>query len=274
VPEPVLIHYHIFKNAGTSLDRLLAACFGAHWATFEGLHAGDAQTGDQLAGFLAARPGVRAVSSHLARPPLPAAHCLPMVMLRHPIDRARSVFQFVRRDRSQGDHAHARGGFADYVNQVLDTPGLGVAIRNYQVFHLSDATFRAGNTTLDSTRDDLAQAQALVASWPAFGLARAFAASCDLFMSVYGPLSPDLRLHPLHENISPDHAVTEDDALDAARAELGAATYARLCAANELDLALYAFARRLFASHVCGDTWPIHQYGRAILATCQADPYP
>jgi hypothetical protein len=270
MPEPVLIHYHIFKNAGTSLDRLLAASFGGDWVVFEGAHAGDCQNAAHLQAFLAARPTVRAVSSHLARPPLPAPHCLPLVMLRHPVDRARSVFQFLQRDRTQRDHPHTRGGFADFVNWSLDTPCEGVAIRNYQVFHLSDATFRPGNASLDSTPGDLAQAQALIASWPAFGLTRQFAASCDLFASVYAPLFPELALYPVQDNASPDHALTEEDAIEAARTELGPVAFARLCAANELDLALYDFARRLFENHVRGDTWPIHQLGRAIWATHRA----
>jgi hypothetical protein len=270
MPEPVLIHYHIFKNAGSSLDRLLAASFGVNWVAFEGAQSGGVPDAGQLQAFLAARPSVRAVSTHLARPPLPAPHCLPIVMLRHPIDRARSVFQFLRRDSSLKDHARAQDGFAAFVDWSLDTPAEGVAIRNYQVFHLSDATFRPNNVSLDSTRDDLAQAQALIASWPAFGLTRAFAASCDLFETVYAPLFPELEFYPAHDNASPDHAATEEDAIEAARAELGPVVFARLCAANELDLALYAFARRLFANHVRGETWPIHQFGRAIWATSDA----
>jgi hypothetical protein len=190
-------------------------------------------------------------------------------MLRHPIDRARSVFQFLRRDSTQKDHPRTRGGFAAFVDWSLDTPE-GVAIRNYQVFHLSDATFRPGNPGLDSTRDDLAQAQALIASWPAFGLTREFAASCSLFETVYAPLFPELRLFPAHDNASPDHTLMEEDAIEATRAELGPARFLRLCAANEFDLALYAFARRLFANHVRGETWPIHQLGRAVWATHDA----
>jgi hypothetical protein len=273
MPEPVLVHYHIFKNAGTSLDALLSNAFGEGWVTFEGSHGSDVQRADQLAAFLAARPAVREVSSHLARPPLPAPHCLPLIMLRHPIDRARSAFQFAQKDPVHQDHAVAKSGtFGDYVNWVMDNPGEGITIRNYQVFHLSDATFREGNALMESTSEDLAQAQALIASWPAFGLAREFAASCRLFEAVYSPLFPELRLYPLHANRSQGHAPSEDDAIDAARAELGERAFARLCEANELDMALYAFARRLFANHVRGETWPIHEFGRAVWATHNGEP--
>ena len=34
-PRPIIIHYHLFKNAGTSLDRTLRQNFGVTWATIE-----------------------------------------------------------------------------------------------------------------------------------------------------------------------------------------------------------------------------------------------
>ncbi len=36
MPKPTLVHYHIFKNAGTSVDRLLAESIGEAWAGYEG----------------------------------------------------------------------------------------------------------------------------------------------------------------------------------------------------------------------------------------------
>jgi hypothetical protein len=244
----VLIHYHVFKNAGSSVDRLLRECLGSRWTTFEGADATDVQSAGNLGDFLARRPALLAVSSHLARPPLPSPRCVPIVLLRHPIDRARSVYQFVRRDSSQPHHDAAIGSFADFVTWVLDNPRAGVPIANYQVFHLSDASFRADNACLASTPQDLAQVQAMIASWPAFGIVREFAASCRLFQVRYAPLCPDLRLRDVRENSSPDWAPSEAEALDAARDELGEAVFARLQNANALDLALYAFARRRFGA--------------------------
>ncbi len=86
-------------------------------------------------------------------------------MLRHPVDRARSVYHFTRRDPVQPDHdAAAAGDFAHYVERVAGNPGQGIAIRNYQVYHLSDASFRSDDPQLSVGADDLAQAQALIAS--------------------------------------------------------------------------------------------------------------
>jgi hypothetical protein len=201
---------------------------------------------NDLREFLRTRPAILAVSSHRPLRLMQMADSSRIVMLRHPIDRARSVFQFLRRDTSQEDHGVACGSFADYVAWALDTPGKGVAIRNFQVFHLSDAPLRRENVQMESTREDLAQAQAALECLPAFGMVRHFAASCRMFQSSYGHVFPELRLSDLRENVSPDTAPTELDSIAAARKELGERAFGLLCDANELDLGLYAFGRKLF----------------------------
>src|SRR3954453_1717672 len=54
----VLVHYHIFKNAGSSVDFALVRSFGSGWASFEGRHAEDVQTSEQLRRFLEDRPEI------------------------------------------------------------------------------------------------------------------------------------------------------------------------------------------------------------------------
>lgn len=245
-PRPILVHHHIFKNAGSSIDRLLAGSFGPRWTSFDtSLHVHTMAVND-LRQFLRARPTIRAVSSHRPCRLMQMPDSSPIIMLRHPVDRARSVFQFLRRDTSQEDHGVACGSFADYVAWALNTPAKGVAVRNYQVFHLSDAPLRHDNVQLESTCEDLAQAQATLECLPAFGIVRRFAASCRIFQSSYGRLFPEMRWSDLRENVSPDAVDTESDSIAATRNELGETAFRQLCDANELDLGLYAFACKLF----------------------------
>lgn len=246
--EPLLVHYHIFKNAGTSIDRSLAECFGDAWTTFEGVHAHDVVSADRLRSFLAGRSGIRAVSSHLARPPLPTPSSAPIVMLRHPIDRARAVYQYVRRVPTAFGHHEALRGFSNYVSWMLDEPGSDVVIQNYQTIHLSEASFRAPHI-LDAraTQADLAQAQTFLRSCQVFGLVRNFTAFCRLIEARYRGMFPNLRLRPVRENASPDGAATEAESVEATREALGGRLFARLVAANELDLELYDFACSRFA---------------------------
>ncbi len=180
--RPCLIHYHIYKNAGTSVDSLLQKSFGPRWSVFEGGSATDIISSERLAEFLAARPDLLAISSHLARPPLPCESAYPIVFLRHPIERARSVYAFAAADPHQPDHEIAKArGFRGYVEWALRSKDGGIVIRNYQVVHLSEASFRAPHIYLtEATASDLATARDLIRSWKLCGIVDRFTDSCHL----------------------------------------------------------------------------------------------
>ncbi len=74
-----ICHYHIFKNAGTSLDKALQKHFGSNWPAFEGIHAHDIKSNQELMAFLSSHPDIKAVSSHLCRPTAPLKEILPIV---------------------------------------------------------------------------------------------------------------------------------------------------------------------------------------------------
>ena len=120
--RPVPVDYHIYKNAGTSVDRNLSASFGDRWAPFEGNGQQFVLSNTDVAAFAQANPHVCAISSHKARP-FPAVETfVPILFLRHPVERARSMYHFARRDPNHVDHAVARdGSFTDYVEWSLST---------------------------------------------------------------------------------------------------------------------------------------------------------
>ena len=139
--KPILVHYHIYKNAGTSVEKNLAESFGEKWALFEGAPEKTVVSNDEVAAFAEANPNISAISSHKARPFPAVKGFFPILFLRHPIDRARSMYRFARRNPAQADHAVARdGSFKDYVNYWSDLSSS--VLRNYQVAHLSQASFR------------------------------------------------------------------------------------------------------------------------------------
>jgi hypothetical protein len=249
---PVLVHYHIYKNAGSSIARLLRDCFGDFWTTFEGGSASDIIDSDRLKAFLREHSHIRAVSSHVARPPIPMMSVRPLLMLRHPVDRARSVYYFARRDETQPDHVVASSGsFRDYVEFFLTQRDAGVVIRNYQVVHLSEASFRCEHIQLaEASTADLKHAKSVLLDWGVFGLVRRFADSCRLFGAHYGHEFPELCLQEVIENASTNPSMSDDEALAVARAELGTATFARLVEANRLDLDLYCFAQQRFTERL------------------------
>ncbi|MEN6437272.1 MAG: hypothetical protein ABFD97_01680, partial [Syntrophobacter sp.] len=196
-------------------------------------------------------PDIAAVSSHLARPPLPWPECLPILFLRHPILRAQSVYNFTRTDASQPFHDVAREeSFAGFVRWALDSRG-GVVIRDYQVTHLSDASFR-DDCILDArtTPEDLEQACDLLGEWGLVGIVESYAASAELIQRAYGPRLPELNFEVTWQNRTQTVVRTLDEQLDKIRASLGQPLFNELVSRNSLDLALYQFGLTLF-NKVC-----------------------
>jgi len=252
--SPILIHFHIFKNAGSSIDHSLLESFGDRWTTFEVSDVHGPFGPQSLESFLTKRPGIQAISSHIEKRFLRLSESIPIVMLRHPIDRARSVFKFLQRDVSQRYHAFARGSLAEYVSWELEDPDGGTHIRNYQVYHLSHASARPNNAKRAASSRDLDQVRDFLLACPAFGLVSEFEASCRQFEAKYRALFPSLSFSSVRLNASPHEAGGEANAIERTRADLGEKLFRRLCEANELDLALYEFARNVFAARVRGET--------------------
>ena len=228
--------------------------FGDRWTTFEVSDVPGSFGPQSLESFLTKKPSIQAISSHIEKPFLQIFESIPIVMLRHPVERARSVFKFLQRDIGQRYHAFARGSLAEYVSWELEDPDGGAHIRNYQVYHLSDASVRPDNLKRASSNQDLDQVREFLLACPAFGLVSEFQASCREFEANYRPLFPSLSFFPVMLNAAPHEAGTEANAIERTRADLGEKLYRRLCEANELDLALYEFARSVFAARVRGET--------------------
>ena len=242
----VLVHYHIYKNAGTSVEKNLFDSFGNEWTAYEGATETLLVSNDDIAAFAKANPSVCAISSHKARPfPVPRKF-FPILFLRHPIDRARSIYHFTKRDPAQFAHTLARdGSFKDYVNYWIDLPGS--MLRNYQVAHLSQASFRVPDLwSAAPLATDLLEVCNFLASLRFFGLVRRFEESCRGFEACYGQTFPAFKMRAVRENASTDESLSEAAALEVAREELGEATYMRLVEANRLDLTLYDRAVELF----------------------------
>ena len=101
-----ILHYHIFKNAGSTIEDILDHSFGERFAKLETpAHEGLISNPD-LVRFFDARPGLRAFSSHQVRHPLPGARgylFFDICFLRDPIDRIRSIYTYFRQRQNPAD---------------------------------------------------------------------------------------------------------------------------------------------------------------------------
>lgn len=248
-PRTIIVHYHIFKNAGSSVDRLLQMAFGNGWASLEGPTPTSLLRPDDLSTFIRDRPEIVAVSSHLLRPPAPpGVRVLPVVLIRHPLDRAFSVYSHLRRhhDGAATGTVAQQASFPQFVLWCLNNKTLGgMVITNYQVIHLSPASFRNGHIYhAIATENDLQHVIHYLSDFTCFG-------TVDLFDTVMSNLRKKAAAHHLHipaltttENATPGRLEDLDERLQVAKGLLGPDLNQLYINENELDYRLYKWAHR------------------------------
>jgi hypothetical protein len=233
--RPVILHYHLFKNAGTSVDELLRQNFGSNWAAqeFGGTRRDNAAA---VADFIRNNPRLCAISSHTALLPVPSiagVNIFPIIFIRHPIDRLRSVYDFERRQNvnTAGARLAKTHDFAGYLRELLRNPRHR-QIRNFQTFRLSH------NEPARRT-SELECALATILAFPFVGLVERFDGSLRELEARLRPLIPEFRVQPVHRNAALSRPAALADRLAGVAATLGRELYDEICTANADDLAIY-----------------------------------
>lgn len=238
----LVLHHHLFKNAGTSVDVALHEAFGTRWRAIEG---GERElTASDLLGLAEAEPTLQAISSHTFRPPfeIPGRlRLLPIVLLRDPLDRARSAYEFERQQQADtyGARLAKRTDFRGYIETQLAQRG-NRAMRNFQANKLSALP----RNNLDEAAE-LQSALAILSKLPFLGLVENYAFSMRVFAGLVTQLGWPVRFEVVRANTTrqrPDLSL--EDRLRAAREELGAETAALFDEANQVDRHLVDLARR------------------------------
>ena len=104
----VLLHYHFFKNAGTTVEEILANSFFENYARFDTEDFDGAVSQPDLISYLRRHPRMKAVSSHQFRYPVPKEPgflFFDLCFLRDPIDRIRSMYDYFRQKPVPGEPA-------------------------------------------------------------------------------------------------------------------------------------------------------------------------
>ncbi|MGH2853705.1 MAG: hypothetical protein ACRDLF_05890 [Solirubrobacteraceae bacterium] len=172
---------------------------------------------------------------------------LPVILIRHPLDRAFSVYCHLRRD-SDGLHTGAvaqQASFSQFVLWCLNNKQLGgMVIANYQVIHLSEASFRNGHIyQAVATEDDLLHAIHYLSDATCFGTVDHFDAAMEKLRQAVAAFDLIIPAATVAENATPGRPEGLDERLYIAKQLLGPALYHRYLNENELDYRLYEWAR-------------------------------
>ena len=237
----ILFHYHLFKNAGTSVDQILKRNFGARWVSreFEGRRNRESHL-REITQWVQAHPEAQAFSSHtldLPPPVVPGVEIFPVLFVRHPLDRIASAYAFEKRQGGGGFGAVlARNtSFGGYVEVRLSMPG----DRQCRNFH----TDRFARMLTADAGNELSRSLAALDLLPFVGLVEQFSASMARLARLLQPAFPGFQAFEVSANMSRKAESTFESRMAAFQEELGAPLFDRLMAANEDDLALHTAVR-------------------------------
>ena len=244
----VLVHYHLFKNAGTSIERLLRDAFGDAWASWDRPEPGARISGAELQRWLEERPSIRAVSSHQIVPPLPRGNLrpLPIVFLREPLVRVRSAWLFEWQKQLGLDAP--KGTLREYIESKLVHENTSV-IANFQVSRLANTDYEETRPRLHRHNEALLPAACrFVDSLPFVGLVDRFADSLRLMQAACREPFPGFVVREHRENVLESSSDPLEARLERLRRDIGDELFDELCLRNRLDLQLYAYAAGRFGA--------------------------
>jgi len=237
----VLLHYHIFKNAGTTIEEALERSFGAEFSRIETPNSEGLVYHPDILRFLDQNPRVKAISSHQIRHPVPAAPgflFLDVCILRHPVDRVRSIYDFYHSRPAPGDPLSdlAQGSMGAFVAGLVRTQQLH--IKNVQVNLL--ACF--GDSDEPEEKDLLvALDRVRGAAFP--GVVDCFNRSMVAAEYSLRPIFPELDCARPAENVTGGLVGDLDGRIAKVRAACDQSDYSELLRLNALDLRLLDSAR-------------------------------
>jgi hypothetical protein len=235
----VILHYHLMKNAGTTITAVLEREFGegyrdVHRATEGAIFA------PEVRAVVDSVPGLRALSSHHFRFPGPRDDSQVMFFdccpLRHPIDRLVSLYTFFRHSPSESSPGNLAG--SSDVRTFLEM--LMERFPNY-AYNVQTGFLVNGGRFRGLSAIDLDDAVAVVRRSTLPIVVHRLDESLTLAEYFLGPALPGLQLHFTPQNVArPLHGdlASREAAL---RAELGP-SYERLALFNAYDLQLVAAA--------------------------------
>jgi hypothetical protein len=102
----VLLHYHILKNAGTTVENILDRSFGHSYCAIDKDERDAHFPNASLLSLVSRNLQLKAISSHQIRYPVPTVPGLiffDLCFLRDPIDRIRSMYDYFREKPAVGD---------------------------------------------------------------------------------------------------------------------------------------------------------------------------
>src|SRR5436190_3055647 len=244
--RPLLVHYHIFKNAGTSFEWTLEQALGRRFCTYDLAAPNQILSSADIIRYVKDRPETEAVSSHQASFPAPkirGREVLTSILIRDPIARIRSIYAFERHQEAStpGALRAKELDFKGYVEWRLSTaPAM---LCNYQVHFCSRAKGTRNKKSLDET--DLRKAIANLDQVNIVGTVERYGEWLTLAQLILCKAFPGILLSATRQNVSTERETTEAAILDDLVNDLDQTLAEHILEGNKLDMCLHQVADAL-----------------------------
>jgi len=246
----IILHGHMFKNAGTTFDWALERNFGSKFID----HREDSELirgkEEYLYQIFLENKEIKAFSSHHLNAAFPTdrkengLNLLPIYILREPIERVLSVYLFERKQKSDslGAINAKKKSFREYVSWRLED-GVPATIRNFQTRYcaghrgagdIGEFVFNRALSTLDKYN---------------FGLVDLFDESMVVFENYLNKYFENIDLSYIPQNVNTKINLKKEDKIEKIKDELGD-IYNDLISKNNYDIKLFDYAKKTFYKRI------------------------
>jgi hypothetical protein len=249
--KTILVHHHIFKNAGTSLQYALKKYFGEKYSECE-LPAHQMVTKDDLEKFILNNPQSLAISGHHICMPTPQGEeykTLSIVLLRNPLARVESIYKFERKQeaKTEGAIKAKELDFKEYVRwRLAQTPTM---LCNYQTYYCARQNKAEGRKI--ATDQDLKIAIQNLRSSAVVGTVERYQETLELANKKLSQNFPGINLEYSYLNASNREQIKQDNQIkEKLEADLGLEIVHQLEQGNTLDIMLWNIADKIIVENI------------------------
>lgn len=238
VQNPVCLHFHIFKNGGSTLEWIFNKNFPKHVLSIDGKSPEDILSIDKILEYLKKHPKTKAISSHQIRFPVPKDskfHLIPILFIRHPIDRAFSIYSFKKKenDNSIGTIKARNLNLKDFIKWNLELRGYMV-MKNFQTLFLVGKGVRGL-----PTQEDFQVACDQINSCDVIGVVDRMDESLVVAEEILKNYFRDIDLSYVPQNVSKDRKGDMMNRIESGKQQIGEEIMNSLIEQNQFDMMLY-----------------------------------
>ena len=248
----VIIHNHLFKNAGSTIDWALRKNFGKDFVDHRDNDSMISNGTAYLEQYLSQNIKIRALSSHHLPLPLPVltdAKLLTIMMFRHPIERVTSVYNFERKQKNTATPGASKArklSLKEYIIWRMQ-PNAGSTIRNFHIRRAIPSYLRPNESFSKQT---VTIAKEFLSAIPMLGLVERFDESMVLFEDCLSAYFPNIDLSYKPQNIGQHQDEDRMERVHRLKEEIGDETYNLLLSKNQEDLELYVWVEHEFEKRI------------------------